>query len=104
VDMLTGAKRSPAVPDLPTMAEAGLPEFVVESWYGLMVPTGTPDAVIRKAHDATVKTLARADVVEAFAKQSADVVTSTPAEFAAMVGTENARWADVIAKSGARID
>lgn len=101
---VTGAKRSPAMPDLPTMAEAGLPQFVVESWYGLMAPAGTPEPVIRKVRDDTLKTLARADLVDAFAKQGADVVTSTPAEFAAMIATEKARWAEVIAKSGAKID
>jgi tripartite-type tricarboxylate transporter receptor subunit TctC len=101
---VTGARRSPAVPDLPTMAEAGLPEFVVESWYGLMAPAGTPDAVIRKLHDDTLKVLATRELVEAFAKQGADVVTSTPAEFARIVATEKDRWAEVIRKSGAKID
>jgi tripartite-type tricarboxylate transporter receptor subunit TctC len=101
---VTGAKRSPAVPDLPTMAEAGLPDFVVESWYGVMAPAGTPEPVVRKLHDDLLKVLARPDVVEAFAKQGADVVTTTPAEFAAIVTKEKARWADVIRKSGARID
>jgi tripartite-type tricarboxylate transporter receptor subunit TctC len=101
---VTGAKRSPAVPDLPTMAEAGLPDFVVESWYGLMAPAGTPEPILKRLHDETTKVLARPDLVEAFAKQGADVVTATPAEFAAMVAAEKARWAEVIAKSGAKID
>ena len=101
---VTGAKRSPAVPELPTMAEAGLPEFVVESWYGLMAPAGTPEPVIRKMRDETLKVLARPDLVEAFAKQGADVVTSTPAEFTTMVVAEKDRWAEVIRKSGAKID
>jgi tripartite-type tricarboxylate transporter receptor subunit TctC len=101
---VTGAKRSPAVPDLPTMAEAGLADFVVESWYGLMAPAGTPEPVIRKLRDDTLKVLARPEVVEAFAKQGADVVTSTPSEFASMVSSEKARWAEVIRKSGAKID
>ncbi|MEO7742039.1 MAG: tripartite tricarboxylate transporter substrate binding protein [Usitatibacter sp.] len=101
---VTGAKRSPAMPDLPTMAEAGLPDFVVESWYGLMAPAGTPAPVLKKLYDDTTKVLARPDLVEAFAKQGADVVTAKPAEFAAMVASEKARWAEVIAKSGAKID
>jgi tripartite-type tricarboxylate transporter receptor subunit TctC len=101
---VTGAKRSPAVPDLPTMAEAGLPDFVVESWYGVMAPAGTPEPVVRKLHDDLLKVLAQPEVIEAFAKQGADVVTSTPAEFAAMVSKEKARWSEVIRKSGAKID
>jgi tripartite-type tricarboxylate transporter receptor subunit TctC len=101
---VTGARRSPAVPDLPTMAEAGLPDFVVESWYGLMAPAGTPEPILRKVRDDTLQVLARPEMVEAFAKQGADVVTSTPAEFASMIASDKARWAEVIRKSGAKID
>jgi tripartite-type tricarboxylate transporter receptor subunit TctC len=101
---VTGAKRSPAAPEFPTMAEAGLPNFVVESWYGLMAPAGTPEPVLRKLHDATIKVLGMPEVKAAFAKQGADVETSTPAEFAKMIATEKARWAEVIRKSGAKID
>ena len=101
---VTGAKRSPAVPDLPTMAEAGLPDFVVESWYGLMAPAGTPEAVIRKIHDETLKVLKQQEMTEAFAKQGADVVWTSPSVFAVIISTEKARWAEVIKKSGARVD
>ena len=101
---VTGAKRSPAVPDLPTMREAGLSDFVVESWYGLMAPAGTPDAIVRKIRDDTLAVLARPDVKQAFANQGADVETSTPEEFARTIASEKARWAEVIRKSGAKID
>ena len=101
---VTGAQRSPAVPELPTMKEAGL-DFVVESWYGLMAPAGTPQAAIRRIYDDTLSVLKRPDVVEAFAKRGADVATSeSPEQFASMVAAEKARWAEVIAKSGAKID
>ena len=86
------------------MAEAGLPGFVVESWYGLMAPAGTPDEVVQRLHRETVAALSRPEVREAFAKQGADVETSTPAELAAMVNSGMTRWAEVIRKSGARID
>jgi tripartite-type tricarboxylate transporter receptor subunit TctC len=101
---VTGAKRSPAIPDMPTMAEAGLPGFVVESWYGLMAPAGTPQPVIERLHRDTTAVLAKPELAEAFARQGADVITSTPAEFGAMVAKEKARWAEVIRKSGAKID
>jgi len=101
---VTGARRSPAAPEFPTMAEAGLPNFVVESWYGLMAPAGTPEPVLRKIRDATLKVLATQEVKDAFAKQGADVETSTPEEFARMIVTEKTRWAEVIRKSGAKID
>jgi len=101
---VTGARRSPAAPEFPTMAEAGLANFVVESWYGLMAPAGTPDSVLRKIRDATLKVLATQELKDAFAKQGADVETSTPEEFAKMIVTEKARWAEVIRKSGAKVD
>ena len=101
---VTGAKRSPAVPDMPTMAEAGLPDFVVESWYGLMAPAGTPEPVVRKLYDDTLTVLKRQDISEAFAKQGADVIWASPAVFGAIIATEKARWADVIKKSGAKVD
>ena len=101
---VTGAQRSPAEPDLPTMKEAGL-DFVVESWYGLMAPAGTPEPVIRKVYGDTVSVLKRPEVVEAFAARGADVqVSASPEEFAKTVASEKARWAEVIAKSGAKID
>jgi tripartite-type tricarboxylate transporter receptor subunit TctC len=101
---VTGDKRSPVAPELPTMIEAGMPGFVVESWYGLMAPAGTPDDVVQRLHRETVGVLKRPDVREAFAKQGADVEASTPAELAAMVRSGIARWTDVIRRSGARID
>jgi tripartite-type tricarboxylate transporter receptor subunit TctC len=101
---VTGAKRSAATPEFPTMQEAGVPGFVVESWYGLMAPAGTPDAVIARLHKEILAVLATPEVREFFAKQGADVVTSSPAEFAAMVKTERTRWAEVIRTSGAKVD
>ena len=101
---VTGARRSEATPEYPTMSEAGVPGFVVESWYGLMAPAGTPDAVVARLQKETVAVLAKPEVREFFAKQGADVETSTPAEFAKRVTSEKARWADVIKASGARID
>ena len=86
------------------MALSRLPGFVVESWYGLMAPAGTPDAVIARLHKEILAVLATPEVREFFAKQGADVVTSSPAEFAAMVKTERTRWAEVIRTSGAKVD
>jgi tripartite-type tricarboxylate transporter receptor subunit TctC len=101
---VTGARRSAATPEFPTMQEAGVGGFVVESWYGLMAPAGTPDAVVARLHKETLAVLALPEVKEFFAKQGADVVTSTPAEFAATIRSERARWAEVIRTSGARVE
>ncbi len=101
---VTGAKRSAAAPDFPTMQEGGVPGFVVESWYGLMAPAGTPDAVVARLHKETLAALAMPEVRESFAKQGADVLSSSPEAFAAMVKGERARWTEVIRTSGARIE
>jgi tripartite-type tricarboxylate transporter receptor subunit TctC len=101
---VTGARRSAATPEFPTMQEAGVGGFVVESWYGLMAPAGTPDAVVARLHKETLAVLALPEVKEFFAKQGADVVTSTPGEFAATIRSERARWAEVIRTSGARVE
>jgi len=101
---VTGHERSATLPDIPTMNEAGVPGFFVESWYGLMAPAGTPDAVIRKLHDEIVAALAKPVVKDRFNKQGAEVVTDTPEQFGATIKSETARWAEIIRKSGAHID
>jgi len=101
---VTGAKRSAATPQFPTMEEAGVKGFVVESWYGLMAPAGTPDAVVARLHAAVLKALADPALVESFRKQGADVETSTPAEFSARIVAEGSRWAEIIRVSGAKLD
>jgi len=101
---VTGGKRSAATPEYATMSEAGVPGFVVESWYGLLAPAGTPAPVVARLHKEVLAVLAKPEVRETFAKQGADIVTATPGEFAAQIRSEKARWADVIKASGARID
>jgi tripartite-type tricarboxylate transporter receptor subunit TctC len=99
---ITGAQRSPVAPALPTMSEAGFPDFVVESWNGLMAPARTPRAVIDKVRAATLKVLAMPEVREAFAQRGADIETSTPEQFASMIAIEKTRWAKIIKMSGAK--
>ena len=101
---VTGAMRSGAAPEFPTMVEAGVPGFVVESWYGLLAPAGTPDAIVERLHRETVAVLARPDVKTAFAQQGAEPITSTPAEFAAQIADGKKQWAEVIRISGAKVD
>ena len=102
---VTGIARSAAAPEFPTMAEAGVPGFVVESWYGLLAPAGTPDAVVARLHRETLAALATPQVKAAFAQQGADVMTSANgAEFASLMRSERQRWADVIKTSGAKVD
>lgn len=101
---VTGAQRSGTQPQLPTMSEAGLPGFVVESWYGLMAPAHTPPEVVQHIRQAVLAALAKPEVKGFFGKQGADVVTSTPEELAAMIKKGQVRWAKIIKDSGAHVD
>ena len=91
-------KRSAVMPEVPTIAEQGLPGFEAVSWYALMVPAGTPKPVIDKLHGETLRMLARPDVKEKFAALGLEAGGGTPQTLAATIQSETARWADVIQK------
>jgi tripartite-type tricarboxylate transporter receptor subunit TctC len=97
-------KRMAQLPNVPTMAEAGLPDFEVSSWNGLFAPAKTPPEIIAKLHQATVKALALPDVREKLAAQGAEGVANTPEEFRAYVRSEIDKWAKVIRASGMAIE
>jgi len=97
-------KRMAQLPGVPTMAEAGLPDFEVSSWNGLLAPAKTPAEIIARLHENTVKVLTLADVREKFIAQGAEAVGSTPEEFRAYIRTEIDKWGRVIRASGARFD
>ena len=101
---VSGAQRSAMVPELPTMSEAGVDDFVVESWYGLLAPAGTPKPIISRLHDEVKVVLARPAVQEFFAKQGAETLTSTPAELTAMIKAEIPRWKKIIEISGVPVN
>jgi tripartite-type tricarboxylate transporter receptor subunit TctC len=91
-------KRSPLLPELPTIAEQGVPKFEAVSWYALMVPAGTPAAVIDKLSAATVRFLALPDTRAKLAAQGMDPGGGSPEELAATVRAESARWSEVVRK------
>ena len=97
-------QRMAQLPGVPTMAEAGLPDFEVSSWNGLLAPAKTPAEIIARLHENTVKVLTLADVREKFMAQGAEAVGSTPEEFRAYIRTEIDKWGRVIRASGARFD
>ena len=101
---VTTAKRSPALPEVPTIAESGLPGFDISSWAGLMAPAGTPKSVVLMLNAATVKALASHDMRERLAGEGAEPVGNTPEQFAAFVKAELAKWAQAIKQAGAQID
>jgi len=101
---VASAKRIASAPELPTIAEAGLPDFEVTSWYALVAPAGTPSGIIDKLNAEMVKALASADVRERLAALGVEAVGNTPSEFAAMQKTETARWAKLAKEANLRLD
>lgn len=98
-------QRIEALPQVPTMAEAGYPEMVSSSWQGVFVPAGTPRLIVEKLHAALLATLASPEIKLRFAGGGVNVVTSkTPEDFASFVSAETARWGKVARESGATID
>jgi tripartite-type tricarboxylate transporter receptor subunit TctC len=101
---VTGAKRSLAAPDVPTVAEAAFPGFEAVTWYGLFVPAGTPAAIVSKLNAEVVKILRAPDFRDWLVAQGADPVGSTPDELAAFVKTELVKYAKIVKDSGMRPD
>ena len=101
---VTSAKRSPLLPDLPTLAEAGISGFEAAAWQGIVVPTGTPNEIVQKLNAEVNKALAHPDIRSRLAAQGADILGGTPAEYAAYLRSEMPRWAKAVKDSGAKAE
>ncbi len=101
---VTGAQRSPAVPDLPTIAESGFPKFEATAWYGVLAPAGTPKPIVTRLHDEIVRALKMPDVKERLEYVGFEIVGSTPEEFGAYIKTEIKKWQPVVKASGVKPD
>jgi len=101
---VTTAKRSALAPDLPTIAESGLPGFDINTWFGIFVPAGTPRAIVERLHAEFTRALAAPDVREKMLALGAEPVGNRPEEFAAYIRSEAAKYARVIRASGAKAD
>ena len=99
-----GAIRSAAVPELPTVAEAGLPGFAVTNWIGLFAPARTPPEIVERWNAETLKIMRAPEMQARLLNEGARFIPMTPAEFAAFVKNEIAKWAPVVKASGARVD
>jgi tripartite-type tricarboxylate transporter receptor subunit TctC len=93
---MTGGKRSPAIPDLPTVAEAGVPGYETGSWYGVVMPAGTPKPVVSRLAKEIAAIAKSPDINERLLEDAAIPVGSTPEEFGAFIRKELARWAKVV--------
>jgi len=101
---VTTPKRTKLAPELPTIAESGLPGFDISTWFGIFVPAGTPRPVVDRLHAEFTRALAAPDVREKMLALGAEPVGSTPEQFAAYVKAEAAKYAKLVRTSGARVD
>jgi len=101
---VTTAKRSPVAPEVPTLAESGLPGYEVGSWQGVFAPAGVPPAIVARLNTEIVKIINMPDVQKKIIELGAEPVGDTSEQFNAFVKTEVVKWGDVVKKSGAKVD
>jgi tripartite-type tricarboxylate transporter receptor subunit TctC len=101
---VTTAKRTELAPELPTIAESGLPGFDINTWFGLFVPAGTPPAIVERLHGEFAGALQAADVRSKMLALGAEPVGNTPAEFAQYIRSEAVKYAKLVKASGAKVD
>lgn len=101
---VTSAQRDPALPDVPTIAESGVPNYEVGSWYGLLVPAGTPKPIVDKLGQAIAQIVRIPEVRAKLLALGATPVGNTPQEFVAHIRKETDKWSTVIKSSGAKVD
>ena len=97
-------ERSPLIPDVPTAAEAGLADFDVTTWYGILAPAGTPRPIIQRLNAELRNMMAAPEIKERLAAMGTEPLTSTPEEFGAYIKREIAKWGDVVRKAGLRAE
>jgi tripartite-type tricarboxylate transporter receptor subunit TctC len=100
---VTGAKRSTAIPELPTVAEAGVKGYQHASWVGMLAPAKTPKPVIDRLHAETIKILARNDIRQSFLRQGMEAEGNTPQEFAATITREVEQWKKLVTAAGIKV-
>jgi len=101
---VTSAKRTPAAPEFPTVAESGLPGYEAVSWYGVLAPAGTPRDILMRLNMEIVRALKLPEVRQLMLAQGAEPVSESPEQFAALIKSDIAKWGDVVRKSGAKAD
>lgn len=97
-------QRSPLAPDMPTLAESGLPDFEANGWFAILAPAGTPPAVVTRLNTEITAVLMQPETRERFAAAALEPLTSTPEQLAQLIKTETVKWAKVIKDSGAKVD
>jgi tripartite-type tricarboxylate transporter receptor subunit TctC len=101
---ITGKARHPALPDVPTFAEAGLGDYESLAWQGLFAPAGTPKAIIDKLGAAMAQVGKSPDLAEKWRSYGGELLGNSPAEFAAFLKMDQARWSAVVKRAGVKLD
>jgi tripartite-type tricarboxylate transporter receptor subunit TctC len=101
---LTSEKRSPAFPDVPVMAEAGVPGVIAVAWFGIHAPKSTPKAIVARLHNDAVKVLQDPVVRQRFSLEGADIVGSSPSQFAGFIADEITKWTKVVKDAGIKAE
>ena len=101
---VSGLQRSVLLPDVPTVAESGVPGYEVNVWFGMQLPAGTPKPIVDKLNRDIVQLLKEPDVVQRFREQGVEVVASTPAEFSQLVQKEVVKWTQLVKDANIRIE
>jgi tripartite-type tricarboxylate transporter receptor subunit TctC len=101
---ITGPKRDPQLPNVPTTVEAGLPQFTLSAWFGLVTTAGTPEPIVRRLNAEVVKALGESDVRASIVKLGLEPAPSTPEQFAAVIEEENSRWPKIVKAAGLKFE
>jgi tripartite-type tricarboxylate transporter receptor subunit TctC len=101
---VASSRRSPVLPELPSLTEAGLTGFVADNWFGIMAPAGTPPAIIRKLNADVVKALDSQELKDIVSRQGGEVIGGTPEQMAAQIRGDRQKWGKVVQDSGAKIE
>ena len=101
---ISSAKRTPQAPELPTVAESGVPGFASVPWYGVLGPAGLPRPIVAKLNAEIARAIALPDMQERFVAQGIDLQSSTPEQFAALIRSEVVKWRKVVRDAGAKVD
>ena len=101
---VTSRTRTAAAPEVPTMIEAGVPDYEASSWYGLLAPAATPRAIIERLHRDTVEVLRNDEIRARLIEQGLDPVGNTPREFAGVISAEIVKWRGVVKAAGTPIE
>jgi tripartite-type tricarboxylate transporter receptor subunit TctC len=101
---VTSTKRSPVLPDLPTIVESGVPGYEFSAWYAVLAPAGTPKPIVSVWNAAIVKALRSPEMADRIAREGAEVIASSPEAFGAFMRTEIAKWAKVVKDNGLKVE